>query len=127
MAGHVADAEDARSQIGYVVTQVERELERAAQKGDPTDPTFVLFGQRPTTFSELARSRPNAGPNPPRRYTDWNSIEAAELETEVAPVAEALGYEYRARMLLEQSIASGVEREGMPRLSLPTVLKQLFG
>jgi DNA helicase HerA-like ATPase len=49
-----ADAEDARSQIGYVITQVERELERAAQKGDPTDPSFVLCGRRLATFAELA-------------------------------------------------------------------------
>ncbi len=46
-------------------------------------------------FSDLAGARLNAGPNPPRRCTDWNPLEAAEFEAEVAPVAAALGYEYR--------------------------------
>jgi hypothetical protein len=47
------------------------------------------------TFGELAHTRPNAGPNPPRRFTDWNAIEGAEFEAEVGPLAESLGYEYR--------------------------------
>ena len=51
------------------------------------------------TFAELARARPNAGPNPPRRCTDWNPAEVAEFEAEVAPLAEALGYEYRVKKL----------------------------
>ncbi|HEY7158163.1 MAG TPA: hypothetical protein VH575_29695 [Gemmataceae bacterium] len=53
-------------------------------------------------FAELAQSRPNAGPNPPRKLTDWNAVEAAEFEEQVAPVAEALGYEYRVKILAEQ-------------------------
>jgi hypothetical protein len=52
------------------------------------------------TFTELARSRPNAGPNPPRRCTDWNPTEVAEFEAEVAPVAEVLGYEHRVNVLV---------------------------
>jgi hypothetical protein len=48
-----ADAEDGRSQIGFVITQVERELERAAQKGDPTDPTFDLCHTRLSGFADL--------------------------------------------------------------------------
>jgi hypothetical protein len=55
------------------------------------------------TFAELARSRPNAGPNPPRRFADWDAVERAEFEAEVAPVAEALGYEYRVRALGQSS------------------------
>jgi DNA helicase HerA-like ATPase len=51
-----ADAEDARSQIGFVVTQVERELERAAQTGDPHDPGFELRGTRVTTFADLVET-----------------------------------------------------------------------
>jgi hypothetical protein len=53
-------------------------------------------------FAEMARTRPNAGPNAPRRVTDWNSVEAAEFEAEVAPLAEALGYDYRVKVLAEQ-------------------------
>jgi hypothetical protein len=74
------------------------------------------------TFEELARSRPNAGPNPPRRFTDWNATEIAEFEAEVAPVAAALGYEHRVRILTERA-ASPVTFK--PRLSLPDVLAQL--
>jgi hypothetical protein len=51
------------------------------------------------TFAELAAARLNAGPNPPRTFTDWSPVEVAEFEAEVAPVAEALGYEYRVRLL----------------------------
>jgi hypothetical protein len=43
-------------------------------------------------FAELAAARLNAGPNLPRKITDWNAVEVAEYEAEVAPVAEALGY-----------------------------------
>jgi hypothetical protein len=50
----------------------------------------------------LAQARPNAGPNLPRKLTDWNAVEAAEFEEQVAPVAEALGYEYRVKVLAEQ-------------------------
>jgi hypothetical protein len=76
-------------------------------------------------FTELAQARLNAGPNPPRKFTDWNAVEAAEFEAEVAPPAEALGYEYRVRKLAEQPTpyAGGVKSP----LSLPAVLKQLFG
>jgi hypothetical protein len=72
------------------------------------------------TFSELARSRPNAGPNPPRQFTDWRRQEAVEFEAEVAPLAEALGYEYRVKALAEQPTAARA------RISLPAVLAQLF-
>jgi hypothetical protein len=49
----------------------------------------------PATFAELAQARLNAGPNPPRQASDWNAVEAAEFEAEVAPVAQVLGYAYR--------------------------------
>jgi hypothetical protein len=75
------------------------------------------------TFSELAQARLNAGPNPPRKCSDWNPAEAAEFEAEVAPVAEALGYEYRVKTLAERS----GEREEPPPLSLAAVLNRLFG
>jgi hypothetical protein len=85
-----------------------------------------FMGWRPQvdadTFAELARSRPNAGPNPPRRCTDWSPIEAAEFEAEVAPVATALGYEYRARVLAE--LASDADEKKSP-LSLSAVLSLL--
>ncbi len=62
-----------------------------------------FLGWRPQinagTFAELARARPNAGPNPPRRFTDWGPVEVAEFEAEVVPLAEALGYEHRVAKL----------------------------
>jgi hypothetical protein len=76
-------------------------------------------------FTELAQTRLNAGPNPPRKCTDWSAVEAAEFEQEVAPVAEALGFEYRVKKLTEQ-ISAGAGGVKSP-LSLPAVLKQLFG
>jgi hypothetical protein len=79
------------------------------------------------TFAELARARPNAGPNPPRRFTDWSPVEAAEFEAEVAPVAEALGYAYRVKDLGEPSAPSARAGAAKPLLPLPAVLKQLFG
>src|SRR5262249_24202826 len=79
------------------------------------------------TFSELARARLNAGPNPPRRCTDWNPVERAEFEAEVAPVAEALGYEYRVGVLAGPSPSPAGTGGEKTRLSLPAVLKRLFG
>jgi hypothetical protein len=65
-----------------------------------------FLGWRPQvdagTFADLARSRPNAGPNPPRKCSDWDPVEVAEFEAEVGPLAKALGYEYRVRNLAEQ-------------------------
>src|SRR5262249_45637526 len=78
-------------------------------------------------FAELARARPNAGPNPPRRFTDWNPAEGAEFEAEVAPLARALGYEYRVSRLAEPPGSPTGAGEGRPRLSLPAVLKQVCG
>jgi hypothetical protein len=77
-------------------------------------------------FAELAQARLNAGPNPPRKWTDWDSVERAEFEAEVAPVAEALGYEYRVGLLGEASTLSARASEKKRPLSLPAVLKQLF-
>jgi hypothetical protein len=54
-------------------------------------------------FSSLAAARLNAGPNPPRKCADWNPVEAAEFEAEVATVAAKLGYEHRVRILAEAS------------------------
>jgi DNA helicase HerA-like ATPase len=48
-----ADAEDGRSQIGFVITQVERALERAAAEGNANDPCLSLGGPDLVTFSDL--------------------------------------------------------------------------
>jgi DNA helicase HerA-like ATPase len=48
-----ADAEDARSQISFIITQVERELERAARQGDHNDPALELLGTKLATFADL--------------------------------------------------------------------------
>jgi DNA helicase HerA-like ATPase len=54
-----ADAEDARSQIGFVITQVERELERASRQGDPNDPGLELLGDRLASFADLVEAVSN--------------------------------------------------------------------
>ncbi len=54
-----ADAEDARSQIGFVITQVERELERASRQGDPNDPGLELHGDRLASFADLVEALSN--------------------------------------------------------------------
>jgi DNA helicase HerA-like ATPase len=51
-----ADAEDARSQVGFVITQVERALERAAGEGNPDDPGLELFGERLASFADLVEA-----------------------------------------------------------------------
>jgi DNA helicase HerA-like ATPase len=51
-----ADAEDARSQVGFVVTQVETALEQAAGDGDKQDPGLRLRGSRLSTFAELVEA-----------------------------------------------------------------------
>ena len=81
----------------------------------------------PSLFAELAQARLNAGPNPPRKFTDWNPVEAAEFESEVAPLAEALGYEHRRKNLAESIDSSTHAHANKPRLSLPVVLNQLPG
>jgi hypothetical protein len=90
---------------------------------------FMGWGSRidADEFSALARARPNAGPNLPRPCADWNPVEVAQFEAEVAPLAEALGYEHRVKILAGQSRSSSGAGEEQPPLSLPAVLKQLFG
>jgi hypothetical protein len=90
-----------------------------------------FMGWRPQvdagTFSELAAARLNASPNLPRKCLDWNPVEAAEFEAQVGPLARAMEYEHRVRILAEQSPSSVVEREKRPAPALQAVLKQLFG
>lgn len=58
-----------------------------------------FLGYRPTVtaerYRELAASRPNTGPNQPLALADWPEQGIREFEAEVAPLATALGYEYR--------------------------------
>ena len=66
--------------------------------------TAEFLGWRPQLdegeFSRLTQARINAGPNPPRKITEWSEEEIAEFEAEVAEIAEAVGYEYRGKALL---------------------------
>jgi DNA helicase HerA-like ATPase len=48
-----ADAEDARSQISFIITQIERALEQASRHGDPNDPALELQGTRVASFAAL--------------------------------------------------------------------------
>jgi hypothetical protein len=62
-----------------------------------------FLGFRPTVdaerFAQLAASRPNTGPNVPLTLDAWSEQGAREFEAEVAPLAEAFGYEYRIAAL----------------------------
>src|SRR5512140_847060 len=51
-------------------------------------------------FTRLAQSRANTGPNPPLALDAWPEQGIREFEAEVAPLAEALGYEYRIASLI---------------------------
>ena len=61
----------------------------------------TFLGWRPTIaparFAELARSRPNAGPNPP---ITLDARAASDLVAEVGPLAAALGYADRSDAIL---------------------------
>ncbi|MEQ1569135.1 MAG: ATP-binding protein [Myxococcota bacterium] len=48
-----ADAEDARAQLSFVISRVERELLSCARTGDPADPGIDLRGHRVTSFQQL--------------------------------------------------------------------------
>jgi DNA helicase HerA-like ATPase len=48
-----ADADDARSQIAFVITRVERALERAAQVGNADDPSLTVDGTKLQSFQDL--------------------------------------------------------------------------
>ena len=48
-----AGAEDARAQFHFVITRVERELERAAEDGDQSEAALTVSGTRVTSFSDL--------------------------------------------------------------------------
>lgn len=58
-----------------------------------------LLGFTPTVgaaqFAQLAQSKPNTGPNIPLTLEAWTEQGRHEFEAEVAPIAEAFGYEYR--------------------------------
>jgi len=75
------------------------------------------------TFAELAKSRPNAGPNAPRTCDAWTPAEAAEFEAEVGSLAEALGYEHRVSRL----VARPASRAEAPLPALADVLTRAFG
>lgn len=62
-----------------------------------------LLGLHPTVdaarFAQLAASKPNTGPNIPLALDQWPEQGIREFEAEVAPLAEAFGYEYRIAAL----------------------------
>jgi uncharacterized protein len=48
------EADDARSQISFLVHRIERELSLAAREGDQNDPGLTLHGHRLRSFADLA-------------------------------------------------------------------------
>jgi hypothetical protein len=85
-----------------------------------------FLGYRPTVdaarFAELAASKPNTGPNIPLALDQWPEQGIREFEAEVAPLAEAFGYEYRIAKL-----AAGANPIAGPSRDLADVLAALRG
>jgi hypothetical protein len=80
-----------------------------------------FLGFRPTVdaarFRALAETRPNAGPNVPLALDEWPAQGVAEFEAEVAPLAQALGYEHRIA-----SLRAGASPLALPAGELAEVL-----
>jgi hypothetical protein len=75
-----------------------------------------FFGYRSTVdaerYAQLAASKPNTGPNIPLALDAWPEQGIREFEAEVAPLAEAFGYEYRiAKLRAGASPLSGAPRD----------------
>jgi DNA helicase HerA-like ATPase len=47
------EANDARSQLSFLIHRVERALERQAREGDPDDPSLTVYGARLSSFEAL--------------------------------------------------------------------------
>lgn len=77
------------------------------------------FGWRPAItekqISELATAKPNHGPNQPRTVHDWSEREIAEFEAEVGPLADRMGYEFRAEALIG---SANTLRDDVPSLEV---------
>ena len=58
-----------------------------------------LARRRPNAMNQLAQQRPKAYANT-STISAWTTSEIAEFETQVAPIAERFGYEYRVNYLL---------------------------
>src|SRR5258706_198796 len=71
-------------------------------------------------YTQLAESRPNTGPNIPLSLDDWPEQGIREFEAEVAPVAEAFGYEYRIAAL-----KAGANPVAVPARDITNVLAAL--
>ena len=56
------------------------------------------------TYEKIADLRPNAFSNLPS-ISSWTETEIAEFETEVAPLAQKLGYEYKVKTLIQTASA----------------------
>ncbi len=83
-----------------------------------------FFAFRPTlsraTFARIAAEKPGTRGKAPS-VQDWSATEAAEFEAEAAPLAERLGYEWRASVLRSEP------RRVRPAPSLATRLRALLG
>ncbi len=73
------------------------------------------------TYNSLVKSRPNTLTNVPTVAT-WNTSEIAEFESEVAPIAEKFGYEYRVSHL---PIPQTVQRASQPQSKPPSFMHKL--
>ena len=83
-----------------------------------------FLGFHPTVdaarFGQLAASKPNTGPNLPLTLDAWDAQGSREFEAEVAPLAEAFGYEYRI-----DALRAGADPVAAPMRELSAVLATL--
>jgi DNA helicase HerA-like ATPase len=99
-----AEADDASSQLGFVLDRVEAKLAQAAAiEGKPTDPWIAVEGRRLETFDELLDFLTDRGPDGEQRSRteEWAGFAAAgtvaAFERRLAAAARHVGHLIRGK------------------------------
>jgi DNA helicase HerA-like ATPase len=99
-----AEADDAGSQLGFVLDRVEAKLaQAAAAEGKPSDPWIVVDGRRIESFDELLDVLTDRGPDGEQRSRteEWAGFAAtgtvAAFERRLAAAARHVGHLLRGR------------------------------
>ncbi|HSD29774.1 MAG TPA: ATP-binding protein, partial [Vicinamibacteria bacterium] len=99
-----AEADDASSQLGFVLDRVEAKLgQAAAAEGKPSDPWIAIEGRRIETFDELVDVLTDRGPDGDARsrIDEWAGFAAAgtvaAFERRLAAAARHVGHLVRGR------------------------------
>lgn len=98
-----AEAEDASSQLGFVVDRIEAKLSQEAAEGAPSDPWIRVRGRRLESFDELVEALADHGPDGSERSLcdEWAGPAAsgtvAAFERRLAAAARHVGHLVRGR------------------------------